>query len=65
MPTANEEMLDASVRHQIRLLRLSKTEAGRAARLLDEADRDLGVLPVPNSLDTPRFKPSSISPSVP
>lgn len=42
--TANEEILDATVRHQIRLLRFSEGEAQTAAKLLAESDAELEAL---------------------
>ncbi|URA06987.1 morphogenesis protein [Xanthomonas phage Elanor] len=39
--TANEEILDATVRHQIKLLRFSNGEAQRAASILAESDEEL------------------------
>lgn len=44
MLTANEELLDASVRHQVALLRLSSREVSRALRLLDASDREIAAL---------------------
>lgn len=44
MPTANEEMLDATVRHQVALLRFSDRQAVEAAGLLEQADRELVAL---------------------
>lgn len=41
MPTANEELLDATVRHQIVVLRFSDRMAADAARLLEASDREL------------------------
>ena len=41
MPTANEELLDATVRHQIVVLRFSDRMATDAARLLEASDREL------------------------
>ncbi|WGH15471.1 putative morphogenesis protein [Pseudomonas phage PA_LZ02] len=42
--TANEEILDATVRHQIKLLRFSQGEANMAASLLAESDAELMAL---------------------
>ncbi|UYA98755.1 hypothetical protein P9A53_gp11 [Xanthomonas phage vB_Xar_IVIA-DoCa6] len=42
--TANEEILDATVRHQIKLLRFSQGEAQMAASLLAESDAELVAL---------------------
>ena len=39
--TANEEILDATVRHQIKLLRFSQGEANKAASILAESDAEL------------------------
>lgn len=39
--TANEEILDATVRHQIKLLRFSQGEANKAASILAESDVEL------------------------
>lgn len=39
--TANEEILDASIRHQIKLLRFSDGEAQKAAGLLAQSDAEL------------------------
>lgn len=39
--TANEYLMDATVRHQIKLLRFSKGEAQRAMRLLDASDKEI------------------------
>lgn len=44
MPTANEELLDATVRHQINLLRFSDRMAADAVKLLDASDRELVAL---------------------
>lgn len=41
MPTANEELLDATVRHQIVVLRFSDRMAADAAKLLEASDREL------------------------
>jgi len=41
MPTANEELLDATVRHQIVVLRFSDRMAADAAGLLEASDREL------------------------
>ena len=41
MATANEELLDATVRHQIVVLRFSDRMATDAARLLEASDREL------------------------
>lgn len=42
--TANEEVLDATVRHQIKLLRFSQGEAQVAASILAESDAELVAL---------------------
>ncbi|UGL62851.1 putative minor head protein [Xanthomonas phage MET13-T1] len=42
--TANEEILDATVRHQIRLLRFSQGEAQKSAELLAQSDAELVAL---------------------
>lgn len=42
--TANEEILDATVRHQIKLLRFSNGEAQKAAEILAESDAELMAL---------------------
>ncbi len=45
MPTnANEDLLDATIRHQIQLLRYSKGQAKSAAALLEAADAELVAL---------------------
>lgn len=41
MPTANEELLDATVRHQIAVLRFSNRMAADAVKLLEASDREL------------------------
>lgn len=41
MATANEELLDATVRHQIMLLRFSSREAAQAVEILEQSDRAL------------------------
>ncbi|USN14468.1 putative morphogenesis protein [Janthinobacterium phage vB_JliS-Donnerlittchen] len=42
--TANEEVLDATVRHQIKLLRFSDGQAKAASALLAESDKELEAL---------------------
>lgn len=42
--TANEEILDSTIRHQIKLLRFSQGEANMAASLLAESDAELVAL---------------------
>ncbi len=42
--TANEEILDATIRHQIKLLRFSQGEAEVAAQLLAQSDAELVAL---------------------
>lgn len=42
--TANEELLDASIRHQIHVLRFSEGEAKVAAKLLADSDAELMTL---------------------
>lgn len=44
MASANEELLDASVRHQILLLRFTAREARRAAQLLAASEEELAAL---------------------
>lgn len=50
MATANEEMLDATIRHQIIMLRFSKRQAERAVKLLSASDTEVISL-IQNTLD--------------
>lgn len=43
MPDANQELFDATVRHQVGLRRFAAGEVRRATKLLERADRDLLV----------------------
>jgi SPP1 gp7 family putative phage head morphogenesis protein len=42
--TANEQVLEATIRHQIKLLRFSQGQANSAAKLLAESDKELMAL---------------------
>ncbi len=58
--TANEEILDATVRHQIKLLRFSNGEAQKAAELLAASDADLVKLLESELTDTSRARLNSL-----